>query len=860
MPNERIQFTLRERFAAPLPEFYRRRIVFWHDEERQFEQDMDELDLPGVKILRLTGSNHFAAKKLLLHDDLESDYLVYCPLAYASEEEDWLQDIEYYSETFRADFVSMQMEELNIEPSAAMRKAVKLYAKFLESEERRKKLRRLGHSYDKPLALHTDIMAVLAGLSGGSMQDVFIAVLSAGLDKESNEILLNIRKFGSLPAFWELAYKYTGYLDEEDRPLSHFASHLLLTALSQTMNPSVLKGLERFLSESNKAYCYSLVHEWRGREDNEALFDICRAVEDELHLAQRFDRLDPETLITGDIFPCMNESLLAQLFSEVAEQVVRTDLILSVCENRRTAGWYDRFEDYFDCLFFIGKMELFREKHGAGFHFAQPRALWNAYADEFYRMDAYYRRFYHAFGKTLANSNDRLDDGLKHATEYVEGLYQNWFLHELTASWTKLAAEDFASLGYVSEINKQRDFYRRYVSPASKNARAFVIISDALRYEVASELTERLSRTTKGAAELASMQAAFPSITKFGMAALLPGLHLSADEHLDALMDGRPTRSTADRNAVLSAAARPGIAIQYTDLLGMKKAERRELIAGKDVIYIYHNAIDAIGDKALTESKVFDACETAMQEIAGLVRIITNELSGTNIFITADHGFLDTHRPLSESDKLDRRAFSGEVLELGRRYALTSPDTAAADLLPINLDRELHGANVRGYAPQDTVRMKVQGGGANYVHGGISLEEMVVPVILFKNLRSSSRDYKEVRNAEIRLLTESRKVANLIFSLEFYQAQPCGDKIQPCTYTIYMTDEEGTLVSDRQKLIADKSSPNASERAFRLRFNLKAGAYDAKKPYRLVIASDTDMQEVEFRIDVALADDFGFDL
>ena len=342
------------------------------------------------------------------------------------------------------------------------------------------------------------------------------------------------------------------------------------------------------------------------------------------------------------------------------------------------------------------------------------------------------------------------------------------------------------------------------------------------------------------------MQAVFPSITRFGMAALLPGLHLSADEHLDALMDGRPTRSTADRNAVLSAAARPGIAIQYTDLLGMKKAERRELIAGKDVIYIYHNAIDAIGDKAPTESKVFDACETAMQEIAGLVRIITNELSGTNIFITADHGFLYTYRPLSESDKLDRRAFSGEVLELG--------------LLPINLDRELHGATVRGYAPQDTVRMKVQGGGANYVHGGISLEEMVVPVILFKNLRSSSRDYKEVRNAEIRLLTESRKVANLIFSLEFYQAQPCGDKIQPCTYTIYMTDEDGTLVSDRQKLIADKSSPNASERAFRLRFNLKAGAYDAKKPYRLVIASDTDMQEVEFRIDVALADDFGFDL
>lgn len=225
MPNERIQFTLRERFAAPLPEFYRRRIVFWADPEREFERDIDELHLDGVHIVKLTGTNNFAVKKLLLHDDLENDYLVYSPLSYADVQDNWLQDIEYYSEIFRADFVSMQMEELNIEPSAAMRKAVKLYAKFLESEERRKKLRRLGHSYDKPLALHTDIMAVLAGLNDGSMQDVFIAVLSAGLDKESNEILLNIRKFGSLPAFWELAYKYTGYLDEEDRPLSHFASH-----------------------------------------------------------------------------------------------------------------------------------------------------------------------------------------------------------------------------------------------------------------------------------------------------------------------------------------------------------------------------------------------------------------------------------------------------------------------------------------------------------------------------------------------------------------------------------------------------------------------------------------------------------
>ena len=179
MTTESIQFNLRERFAAPLSEFYRRRIIFWEDKEREFERDVDELNLEGVKIIKLTGTNNFAVKKLLLHDDLESDYLVYSPISYAGIEDNWLQDIEYYSETFRADFISMLMDELNIAPSATMRKTVKLYTKFLENKERRQKLRKIGRDYQTPLQLHIDIMAGLARLWGGAVRGVNNAVLSA---------------------------------------------------------------------------------------------------------------------------------------------------------------------------------------------------------------------------------------------------------------------------------------------------------------------------------------------------------------------------------------------------------------------------------------------------------------------------------------------------------------------------------------------------------------------------------------------------------------------------------------------------------------------------------------------------------
>ena len=862
MSSESIQYTLNERFTAPLPEFYQRRIIFWQDEDREFESTLDELELPGVNIIKLTGANNFAVKKLLLHDDLTGNYLIYNPFSYASPQDDWLRDIELYSEEFRADYYSILMSELSINPSPVMRRTVKLYSTFFDNKERVARLRRIGREYQTPLQLHIDIMAVLAGLPGGSAQDVFIAVLSAGLDEENNAALNNIKKFGNIEAFWQLARKYTGFIHEEDSPLGFFASHVLLTALAQTMNPSVLKGLERFISESNKAYCYSIVHEWCNRENNTALWDLCRTVEQELQLPSRFDKQEIETLLTGDIFPSLHEVILKRFFSEAAEQVVKPDLILKTVENRRTSGWIEHFSYYYDCLYFIAKMQAFYQNNAAGFHIVEPKAVWKLYTENAYEMDSFYRHFHYAFGCTLKDSNTLLEDKLKHAAEYVEGLYQNWYLKELTGCWTNAISDNLASLGYVSEIGKQRDFYSRYIKPlAGKNTRAFIIISDALRYEVAAELCDTLIRTTKGTAKLEAMQAIFPSITKFGMAALLPGRKITVDEDMSVYVEKLPTSSTPDRERVLCASNPNSVAIQYNDVLGMKRAERRELVSGKEVVYIYHNTIDAIGDKAPTENKVFEACADAVQEISNILRIIVNDMQGTDIFITSDHGFLYTYSPLTEGDKIGKSTFTGKIYEVGRRYALTEPSAMAEYLLPVQLDGEIGGVPVKGYTPQDSTRIKISGGGENYVHGGVSLQELCVPVISFKNLRTSSKKYVEVTNAELKLLSESRKVSNLLFSLDFFQRQPVGDKVQPCAYTIYMTDDEGVPVSDRQTVIADRTSLNASERVFRVRFNLKAGAYDSKKIYRLVIANETDLpEEVEFHIDIAFADDFGFDL
>ena len=98
MDLETIIRDLNKRFAAPLPEFYKRRIIFWYDEDREFEDKLDDIQIDNAKLLVLTGTNNFAAKKLLNVDDTTGNYLVYSPISYESQEDDWLLNIELYSE------------------------------------------------------------------------------------------------------------------------------------------------------------------------------------------------------------------------------------------------------------------------------------------------------------------------------------------------------------------------------------------------------------------------------------------------------------------------------------------------------------------------------------------------------------------------------------------------------------------------------------------------------------------------------------------------------------------------------------------------------------------------------------------
>lgn len=866
MDSDQIIQDLNRRFAAPLPEFYKRRIVVWIDEDQEFADKIDEITVSGAKVVALNGTNNFSVKKLLAVDDPTSSYLVYRPFAYASDEDNWLLDVELYGEEFRADLVSMWMDEMGVPQTPALRRSFKQYRKFFNAQARRNKVSAQPVMPATPAQLQMAIMAALAGLKEAKPNAIIKTVLQSGLRKEDNAVYQEFVSYGLDEAFWRMVAQGTGYQDM-DFGLAQLAAHILLTASTRTLPQEYLAGLQMFISSAHQAYCYDFVSDWMHSENAGDIYAIAEHVESELNLPQRFMRLQVADLVETEIFPCVNEVILVKLMTEISDHMIDVDTITRTVEKRRTCVWYNDVKNYYEGILQVAKMQAFYKAHSAGFHTVEPAKVWKEYTTEYYMMDTYYRQFHRCYSESLMNYHEGLSDLFTHVMEKVEGLYTTWFLGQLGSNWSDACADNLREYGRVLDVPRQTDFYRDKV--AASDSKVYVIISDALRYEVAATLAEQLRRETQAKVDLKSMQAIFPTITKFGMAALLPHKQLHTEirgsdnaERLVVLADGQSTEAN-NRDKLLKSADPASVALKYKDIIGMKRADRQALVKGMNVVYIYHYTIDEAGH---LESAIFPACDTAMEEIKNMVRIIVNDWGGANIIITSDHGFLYTYSPLREDDKVNLESWDDQRIEVGRRYAIMQSGYQSNFLLPVKF---LAGGNPQhgGWTPRENIRIKMKGGGLNFVHGGISLQEMVVPVIEYHFLRNQSKEYKKNRSkydtkpVEISLLSANRKISNMIFSLNFYQKDAVSGNREAATYQLFFTDSSGKTISDIQKIIADKTSANGQERTFRCSFNLKSLKYSSTETYYLIIADENgiQVQREEFQIDIAFAvDEFDF--
>ena len=271
---------------------------------------------------------------------------------------------------------------------------------------------------------------------------------------------------------------------------------------------------------------------------------------------------------------------------------------------------------------------------------------------------------------------------------------------------------------------------------------------------------------------------------------------------------------------------------------------------------MYQNQIDANGDKPSTENEVFNACEQAVDEIMKLIRRLAVSANTIHFVVTADHGFLYQRGKRAESDKItgvkETEAFRSH------RFIVARTHVEGQGIQSLPMGRLLGNDDTKFVSfPVGNSVFKLPGGGQNYVHGGSSPQEMLIPVLDIK----MEKGHVETHPAQITLVSILRKVTNLITTLDFLQSEPVSDVVKEAAYKVFFVSAQNERVSNENTYIADNREPETQKRIFRLRFTFKNRKYDRDTQYYLVACDAATGLEI-FRhpviVDLAFTDDFGF--
>ena len=377
---------------------------------------------------------------------------------------------------------------------------------------------------------------------------------------------------------------------------------------------------------------------------------------------------------------------------------------------------------------------------------------------------------------------------------------------------------DWSVTGYP----KQSDFYRDQAAEfRRRDQKVVVIISDALRYEVAEEYQREIRKLPRFDADLKPMIACLPSYTQLGMAALLPNETLTLSGDAGVVSFGEPTQGTQNRQKILGK-GRVGDkakAMKTEEFMNMKTDEGKALFRDHDILYLYHNRIDIIGDKLATEDRVTEAAEDAVEDLTKLVRKLTTA-NFSNILITADHGFLYQHRPLDETDFSVADPTGQEILVKNRRFVNGRGLNETAGMKKFSSAQLGLSGELDVLIPNSINRMRVKGAGSRFVHGGASLQEIVIPV-----LRVGKKREADVGKVDVQIIVSGRSlISSGQTAVTLYQAEAVSEKQQQRDLLagIYATD--GTLISDEHQLTFDFTSQSARERELPIKFLLSREA------------------------------------
>ena len=436
------------------------------------------------------------------------------------------------------------------------------------------------------------------------------------------------------------------------------------------------------------------------------------------------------------------------------------------------------------------------------------------YQTDYYLTDQYYRQATELYFKIDPTSE--LFDCIQKVKLSLDQNYSK-LCNRINLEWTRCLKET----GGMASVHllRQDDFYDEKIKPIQK--KVAVIVSDALRYEIAQELIGELAKS-RHVASLKPALAMLPTETKYCKPALLPHhelkLYGQGDEQ-DMAVDNRILSDTTKRCEHLQKYRDGAICVNFETVAEYNQDKNREIFK-HSLVYIFHDVIDKNGHNG-TSKEIVTNCRTAIKELATMIPKIHASYNVTEVYVTSDHGFLFNDIQFAEKDK---HKINEECLERSTRYYLTNSEKEEPGVIKFRLDTVsgmLNASNVMVAVPQGTNRFAAPSGGYMFTHGGAALQEIVIPVIVSRQERTDSKQPVGVMVLDRKL---SMQASRLRFKLLQTEAVSMDMKERLIKVALYYNDAPVTPIKD---VLLDKTDASLDNRKYLIDLTLNRNV-DAK--------------------------------
>lgn len=844
--TERLQELFRENTG-------RRHLVFWFDDQAEFEEDVEGMmaALPNVKLIRLTGirqsdeetlpTNQFKVK-YTLEAEKDQDFLIYAPFKRPEPRISHLEDMILYSPIFKADKISLVMSAMGI--SDDWRPLLEAHSAFFSTKDRRQKFMDMKLERPSRTSILLSMLAVITKNELPKFDKILTTVLSGGLS--DNEWLKEFEKYNLAEDFWEFCNIHYGY-ERENPNLRDLALTFFVTSTGNKIHCEPPAAWKYWYLPSKGTNMASYLDDLMNNKETSELFDTLsdQTAAGLTNLAALKD-IPPEMLIDCEYFRGIDTILMkwieGRLLAEDTAAKMGTYTIPELCSRRKDTHFNEEvkynYEAYAQAWIVLG---------AAHFHPEDTLAsIAKEYTENYFQIDQAYRKFYMAYDRISQNASaGNLQEQPEDLRNLVENIYTKDYLGRLLPAWNDALMKE----GSFGDLPKQIYFYSNNLK--SEKEKIVVFISDGLRYEVGREVFEKLSEDAKAEVKIDYMVATLPCYTRLGMEALLPHQKLELYGEGSAMqerVDGTVAIGKAQRRRVLMDAQPASECLDYDELMSMNTFEQRNKLKGKQIVYIYHDSIDVVGEHDPTG--VFPGCRDAVNDLVSLIRKLGKGANVYRFLITSDHGFLYKRDGFDESEKIGGVTNSEHIVK--RRYILADKPVEdygichmkIKDILPGNENDPKIVSFPRGLSVFKT------SGGLSYVHGGSSPQELLIPLISVKMARGKSKE----TYAGISAISNEVYVHNREMPVILLQNQPVGGEILEGSYAIFYADPHGEPVSDIVYVKADSKEETVEGRMKTISVHIKEIEFDTSEIYTLKIVNQKTgetVQENPVHIDIA---------